>query len=107
MCGFDPFLAKTGHSATSPVPAADRCPLLPFGLPKFALQDSCPVAQKLEMVGPVLHHAHAFVPILATGVGSTDGIVRELPLDRVSVPQAISLSSVAAIARKPCPVIWS
>ena len=43
------------------------------------------------MVGPVLHHAHTLVPILATGIGSTDGIVvavGELSLDRIGVPKA-------------------
>jgi len=55
---------------------------------EFAGDDLLPVAQEVEMVRPVLHHAHPLVPIFAPRIGTAHGVVvamGKLALDRIGV----------------------
>jgi len=58
-------------------------------LPELAGNDLLPIAQEIEMIGPVLHHAHPLIPIFAPRIGTAHGIVvamGKLALDRVRMP---------------------
>lgn len=58
-------------------------------LVELALEHLRTVSEKIEMVGPVLHHPDALVPIFAARVGAAHGVVvamGKLPLDCVGMP---------------------
>jgi hypothetical protein len=63
-------------------------PLSGFAEPPFG--DGSAIAQEIEMVGPVPHHAHALVPIFTARLGAANGFavaVRKLALNRVGMPK--------------------
>lgn len=50
-----------------------------------------PIAQLVEIIGPMLHHANTLVPIFAAGVDPASSIgieVCQLPFDRIRVPHS-------------------
>ena len=93
-----PAIRRTGLSRALEPPA------------KIRFQDFPAIAQVIKIIGPVLHHLDALIPILASRIGAAYPVVfhvRQLALDGVGFQMPISLSKVAAIARKPCAVICS
>src|SRR3546814_244178 len=51
----------------------------------------CAIAELIEIIRPVLHHAHTLIPIFAARVDSPRRVciqMRELPLDRIGMPHA-------------------
>ena len=75
---------------TVPARLDRRCSTTASGLSEVWPDNLCPIAQFVEIVGPMLHHAHAFVPIFSARVDSACRIrieVSKLPLDRIGVPQ--------------------
>jgi hypothetical protein len=66
-------------------------PLALFVPSKFAIENLRAITQEIEMIGPMLHHADALVPIFSARVSAADGIaiaMRQLTLDGVGMPQS-------------------
>jgi len=87
------MISQSGGAGRTTGGRIDR-QVTPFSCPyllEFAREQFRTVAQKIEMVGPVLHHAHPFVLIFTTRVSAPHGAVLamgKLALDRVGMPQA-------------------